>query len=134
MSSKSGSPAARGRRGAAALREVLERSGGPALTRSEAEDRFLQLVREAQLPTPDANARVAGYELDFLWRAQGIAVEVDGYRFHASRPRFEEDRRRATRLASRGILVIPLTWRQVAEDRMATAVQLSQALLRATLR
>lgn len=121
----------KGRRGAPALRAVLERAGGPALTRSEAEDRFLCLVREAQLPPPETNVRVGGYELDFLWPDHGIAVEVDGYRFHSSRSRFESDRRRATRLAARGIQVIPLTWRQIVEEGMATAVQVGQALLRA---
>lgn len=120
----------KGRRGAPALRAVLERAGGPAMTRSEAEARFLRLVREAQLPVPETNVRMGAYELDFLWRDHGIAVEVDGYRFHSSRPRFESDRRRATRLAARGIQVIPLTWRQIVEEGMATAVQVGQALLR----
>lgn len=123
-----------GRRGAPALRAVLERAGGPALTRSEAEVRFLRLVRKARLPPPKTNARVGGYELDFLWREHGIAVEVDGYAFHSSRPRFEGDRRRAADLASRGIQVIPLTWKQIVEEGTATAVQVAQALLQAKLR
>lgn len=123
-----------GRRGAPALRAVLERAGGPALTRSEAEVRFLRLVRKARLPAPKTNARVGGYELDFLWRELGIAVEVDGYEFHSSRPRFESDRRRAAELASRGIQVIPLTWKQIVEEGTATVVQVAQALLQAKLR
>ena len=39
----------------------------PALTRSEAETRVLQLIRAARLPHPSVNARVSGYEVDFLW-------------------------------------------------------------------
>lgn len=122
------------RPGVRLLRAVACRAGGPAMTRSEAEERFLSLIREADLPVPEVNVPVGGYEVDFLWRGRGLAVEVDGYRFHASRPSFEHDRRRATRLAALGIHVIPLTWRQLVEERTATAVQLGQALLRAERR
>jgi very-short-patch-repair endonuclease len=121
----------RGRPGLRALRAVLAADGGPALTRSEAESRFLTLIRKARLPAPEANVMVEGYEIDFLWRAQRIAVEVDGYRYHRSRPQFEKDRRRAAELAAHGIHVIPLTWRQIVDDAVATAVQLGQTLIRA---
>ena len=93
--------------------------------------RFLALVRRARLPAPETNALVAEYEIDFFWRNHGLAVEIDGFQFHSSRPSFEGDRRRIARLASLGIQVIPLTWRQVVDDEVATAVQLGQALLRA---
>ncbi|MEJ2186752.1 MAG: type IV toxin-antitoxin system AbiEi family antitoxin domain-containing protein [Gemmatimonadota bacterium] len=125
---------AAGRPGAPALRAVLKLAGGPAVVRSELEGAFLDLAREAGLPPPEANAAVGGYELDFLWRDLGIAVEVDGYRYHGTRSRFEADRRRTTRLAALGIQVIPLTWRQVVDDRLATAVLIGNALLRARLR
>jgi very-short-patch-repair endonuclease len=124
----------RGRPGVPLLRAALEASGGPALTRSEAESRFLALIRQARLPAPEVNVRVGNYEIDFLWRAEGIAVEVDGYRYHSSLPRFESDRRRAAHLAARGIQIIPLTWRQVVDDGVATAVQLGQALTHARFR
>jgi hypothetical protein len=74
------------------------------------------------------NVPFEGCEIDFLWRPQGIAVEVQGYRFHGSRPRFEGDRRRTAHLAARGIQVIPLSWSQIVDDAIATAVQLGQAL------
>jgi hypothetical protein len=41
-----------GRRGIARLRAMLQREAGPALTRSEAEARFLSLVRAGGLPDP----------------------------------------------------------------------------------
>ena len=66
----------------------------PAMTRSEAEARFLALVRAAGLPEPETNVRVAGYEVDFLWREQRLVVEVDGFAFHSSREAFERDRRK----------------------------------------
>ncbi len=118
----------RGRRGAAALRRFLALPGGPALTRSEAEARFLALVRKARLQTPKANVRVGPYEVDFLWRTESIAVEVDGYRYHASHERFEGDRRRDAELLARGITVLRLTWRQIVNEPLATVALLTQAL------
>jgi hypothetical protein len=59
-----------------ALRRALRHE--PALTRSEAEARLLDLVRAAGLPTPATNVRIAGYEVDLLWRTHRLIVEVDG--------------------------------------------------------
>jgi very-short-patch-repair endonuclease len=121
----------KGRPGIPALREIAGAGGRIAFTRSEAEGRFLDLVREARLPKPESNLTVHGYEVDFLWRAARIVVEVDGYRYHSSRPAFESDRRRNADLAAHGFQVIRLTWRQVAEDGVATAVQIGRALAHA---
>lgn len=119
---------AQGRPGVRLLRSVAGGMGDLALTRSEAEVRFLQLVRDARLPTPEVNAVLLGYEVDFLWRARRMAVEVDGYRFHASRHQFRRDRRRDSRLAAAGIQVIRLSWEQIVEEPLATAAELAQAL------
>ncbi|MBX6365681.1 MAG: DUF559 domain-containing protein [Gemmatimonadetes bacterium] len=121
----------RGHRGTRALRAVVEQEGGPRFTRSEAEARFLALVRRAGLPAPEANVGVGPYEIDFLWRSAGIAVEVDGFRHHSSRPRFEGDRRKDAWLVAAGITVLRLSWRQIVEEEVATAVQVGQALARA---
>ena len=124
----------RHRPGIRVLDFILRHAGGPSLTRSEAEARFLSLVRRSRLPAPSTNVTVDAYEIDFLWPDHGVAVEVDGYRYHASRPSFEADRRRASRLAALGIQVVPLTWRQIVDEELATAVQLGQALLHAQTR
>jgi very-short-patch-repair endonuclease len=121
----------RRRPGIPALRAVLEASGGPAFTRSEAETRFLALIRQAGLPDPQTNVKVDRYEIDFLWPSAGLAVEVDGFQYHSSRPRFEGDRRRDSWLLASGIKVIRLSWRQIVKDGIATAVQVGQALVRA---
>jgi very-short-patch-repair endonuclease len=119
------------RPGTPALRAVLESEGGPTLTRSEAEAKFHTLTRCAGLPPPEINVGVGPYELDFLWRAEGIAVEVDGFRHHSSRPRFEGDRRKDAWLLANGITVIRLSWRQIVHEPLATAVLIGQALARA---
>jgi very-short-patch-repair endonuclease len=124
-------PGKAARPGTAVLRSLLEAEGGPALTRSAAEDLLLAMVRSAGLPAPETNARVGSYEVDFLWRRAGIAVEVDGYEFHGSRRRFEADRRRDGDLLGAGITVLRLTWRQLAHERDRTLVRLIRALDRA---
>ncbi|MDT8342314.1 MAG: DUF559 domain-containing protein [Longimicrobiales bacterium] len=121
--------AARGRPGAPRLRSIVDGGFEPALTRSEAEVRFLHLVREARLPPPEVNVRLIGYEVDFLWRTRRIAVEVDGYRFHSSRRQFRTDRRRDSQLAAAGVQVIRLTWEQIVEEPLATIAELAQALV-----
>jgi very-short-patch-repair endonuclease len=118
-----------GRRpGVAALRSLVEADRSPALTRSEAEERFLALIKAAELPTPETNVRVGPYEVDFLWRDHGLIVEVDGFRFHSSRTSFERDRRRDAELVSRGYRVIRVTWRQIVDRPEALAARIATAL------
>ncbi len=115
-------------RAAGRIRAIVQRAGGPSFTRSEAEARFLALVRRSRLPAPRVNVDVAGFEIDFLWPEVNVAVEVDGYRFHASRPSFEADRRRTTRLAALGIQVVPGTRPQgvIPGDRQSAGVETAQ--------
>lgn len=122
----------RGRRGAPLLRAAMAEDGGPTFTRSEAEERFLDLVRSGGLPLPETNIVVRDYEVDFFWRAERIAVEVDGFEFHASRRSFENDRRRDTDLAAHGIHVIRITWRQLVDEPGTILVSLARALAMAT--
>jgi very-short-patch-repair endonuclease len=118
-----------GRRpGVAALRSLIEADATPSLTRSEAEERFLALIRSAELPAPEANVRVGRHEVDCLWRDQGIVVEIDGFRFHASRAAFERDRLRDAALAATGLRVIRVTWRQIVYRPEALIARLAAAL------
>jgi len=122
------------RPGTPALRSVLELDGGPALTRSEAEARLLALVRAARLPVPESNVVVGQYEVDFLWRTERVIVEVDGYAFHSSRGAFERDRRRIVDLEAAGFHVLPLTWRQIVEERETVIARIARALAASSVR
>lgn len=124
----------RGRRGIPILRAILAAEGGARLARSELEAVLLDLIRSAGLPLPGMNVTIGPYEVDFLWRREGIAVETDGFRHHSSRPRFENDRRKDAYLAARGVKVIRLSWRQITKRATATAVEIGQALVLATAR
>jgi very-short-patch-repair endonuclease len=116
------------RPGTRALRRLLDLDGGPAFTRSEAERRLLRLVRAAELPTPRVNSRLGRYEVDFLWPEQRLVVEVDSFRFHSPRPRFERDRARDAALAAAGYTVIRVTWRQLVDAPEAVAARVAAAL------
>jgi len=118
----------RGRNGAAALSALLDREGDPTLTRSEAEERMLALVRAARLPPPQVNSRAGGHEVDLLWAAQRLVVEVDGYAYHSSRAAFERDRLRDADLHAAGLQVMRFTWRQLLDGPEAVVARLAAAL------
>lgn len=110
------------------LLSLLRDLEGPSITRSEAERRCLELFQAAGLPRPHANVPFGPYELDLFWPDHGVAVEIDGRAYHSSRIRFEGDRRKDIWLRSRGIQVIRLTWRQITQEAVASAVQVGQVL------
>jgi very-short-patch-repair endonuclease len=119
------------RPGRHALQSLVEDFTATTFTRSEAEELFLDLIRQAELPRPLTNVRRHGYEIDFLWPDQGLAVEIDGFRYHNSRRSFESDRRRDARLNAARITVIRITWRQLRYEPIAVMVSLAQSLTRA---
>jgi len=119
-----------GHRGTKNLRALLARDHEPALTRSEAEERLLALIRDAALPDPSMNQYVGRYMVDAVWPQRRLAVEVDGYRYHSSRGAFERDRRRDAELTAAGYRVIRVTWRQLVEEPLAVVARLARALER----
>jgi very-short-patch-repair endonuclease len=118
-----------GGRGTRALRALMA-SGAPALTRSEAEEQLLAMVRSAGLPDPEMNVMLHGHEVDCFWRAAHFVVEVDGYAWHGSPHAYGRDRQRDSALAAKGIQVLRLSWQQLTRDRDRTLVQLALAISR----
>jgi very-short-patch-repair endonuclease len=116
-----------GRRGRRALQTLIERERGPAVTRSAAEERFLDLIRSANLPEPLVNVRVHGYEVDFLWPDK-LAVEIDGYRFHSTRRSFDHDHRKDAVLRGVGLPVVRFTWEQITGEAVAVVALVAQSL------
>jgi very-short-patch-repair endonuclease len=87
-------------------------------TRSDLERAFLRLCRRHRLPEPEVNVRVGPYTVDFLWRETKLIVEVDGYRAHAGRQAFTDDRVRDARLAVLGFDVRRIAdWQLTNEPR-----------------
>jgi Protein of unknown function (DUF559) len=98
----------------ASLQAVLT-SYSAAPTRSELEERFLQLCDDHGIPRPETNAVIEGIEVDFVWRDRRLIVEVDGYAYHRSPSAFEADRERDVVLGMKGWRVMRFSWRQITE-------------------
>lgn len=117
------------RNGTGVLRRVIQSLEDPRTTRSEAEERFLELVRRGGLPRPLSNVTVEGLEVDFLWRRARLVVEIDGYAHHGGRAAFERDRRRDQVLAAAGYRVVRISWRQLTAASAPVLVRVAQALV-----
>jgi very-short-patch-repair endonuclease len=76
----------------------------------------------AGLPRPAVNAWVplpipaGGIEVDFLWRAERLVVEVDGGAVHSRRRTLERDYDKNLLLDAAGFTVKRFTWRQVTQN------------------
>ena len=123
---------ANGRLGTGRLRRALEEANEPAFTESELEEAFLELCREHGLPRPAVAVWVATSEghlkADFVWRAQRLVVETDGYAFHRHRQAFERDHRRDGLLNLAGWQVRRFTWRQIDGDAHMVAATVRAVL------
>lgn len=117
-------------RGASLWRKLLADSDTPAFTRSEAEEKLLDMTRIAGLPRPELNVQVLNHEVDFVWRDARVVAEVDGYAYHASAGSFARDRRRDAELTAAGYRVLRFTWADLGRYRLATLARLAQALVR----
>ena len=120
----------RGCRGTRIRCELARDARRATLTRSELEERFLALVRRARLPAPEVNARIGAWSVDFFWRAQRVAVELDGYAFHTTRGAFERDREKDHALRARQIELLRFTWSQLNREAEVTLVRCATALAR----
>ena len=120
---------ARGRRGVARLRTLLDGGGTPARTRSAPERVLLSLIRGSDLPEPEVNARIGPWEVDFLWREHGLVVEVDAYSTHSSPWAFERDRRKDADLADRGLMIRRVTTMQISREPYVTVAGIRRALI-----
>jgi very-short-patch-repair endonuclease len=86
--------------GAKKLRRILHSDVHVTLSKLEA--RFLEVLRNADLPLPVTNRRTGSHRVDCRWPEQQLTVELDGYRFHNSRHSWELDRRREREAQARG--------------------------------
>jgi very-short-patch-repair endonuclease len=118
--------------GVASVRAILGQPGGASRTRSGGERAMLRLIRAAGLPAPRTNLLIAGFTADFVWEDQRLIVEVDGHRYHSSRPAFERDHRRDIVHKNAGYEVLRFTARQLAEEPLLVIATIARALDRRT--
>lgn len=113
----------KGRYGSPAARRLLQAADDG--TKSAAERLFARLMKSAEITGWKANQKVIGYEVDALFRAARIVVEVDGFAFHTDPDAFERDRRKQNALVLAGYQVLRFTWLDLTEypDRVVALVQ-----------
>jgi very-short-patch-repair endonuclease len=100
--------------GAGKLRAVLD--GDVRVTLSKLERRFLERLRGARLPLPETNRLAGTKRVDCRWPRHRLTVELDSYRYHASRHAWEQDRRREREAYARGDRFRRFTWGDVFES------------------
>jgi hypothetical protein len=100
--------AGRGRRGAGVIRPILaERYGLDRAPESPLETKLLALLKQSPLPTPELQYEIWDgprfvARVDFAYPERKLAIEVDGFQFHAGRESFDRDRRRLSAISALG--------------------------------
>lgn len=121
------------RAGTAVVREVFRRNAtARGITRKELERRFRILLATTDLPEPLRNAHIAVrgrfFEVDCLWRAQRLVVELDGRAVHGTDLAFERDREKDRLLITDGWRVTRITWLQLRDEGPAVLADLRTML------
>jgi len=101
---------------------------GTTLLRSALEERLLDLILSAGIPMPLLNARVAGYEVDALWPARRLVVELDGWAHHSQRDAAAQDRDKTNRLQLAGYTVLRFLHGDLVHRPHHTAAAIQDAL------
>jgi hypothetical protein len=99
-------------------------------TASPLEDRFAAFCTAHRLPPPQTNVLVGKDEVDALWPAARLIVELDSWEYHAHRAAFETDRSRDTDHLLAGYRTIRVTHRRLSHeaDRLAAQIRALLAL------
>lgn len=77
------------------------------------ERRFLAIVRDAGLPSPDTQRRLGRYRVDFFWPGLGFVVETDSLRHHRTAAEQAADLGRDQAHARRGLRTLRFSHSQV---------------------
>jgi len=119
----------RGHAGSGSLRAMVEARRFSTATESEAEERFLALMREAGLPTPRTQVEMHGFRVDVYWPQARLAVEIDGLQWHnRTKKSFERDRRKQQVLQEHEIEVARTTWEQITGKQLQLVAHVSGRL------
>jgi putative AbiEi antitoxin of type IV toxin-antitoxin system len=118
------------------LRMLLGRSDlSTTLPRSRLEERFLALCDDGGLRRPELNVPYAlpdGTEIviDAFWRSAGLAVELDGRRYHSGWSAQVRDRRRDAQLTLAGLKPLRFTEADVTGANARATLALLRELVR----
>jgi very-short-patch-repair endonuclease len=115
----------RGRRALKPMRRLLHELQAPTRTRSPLEDRFAEFRAEHRLPDAATNVLVLGHEVDCLWPAAKLVVELDSWEFHSHRAAFQRDRARDSERLVAGYRTVRVTHDRLdhEEDKLLTELR-----------
>ncbi len=105
-----------GQRGTAKLRAILAEAVDPGQVESILELRFLQFCERHGLPRPLTQVRFGQWRVDFFFKEEGVAVETDSRKFHATAARRRLDAQKTADLEALGLTVVRLRWADVVHD------------------
>jgi very-short-patch-repair endonuclease len=97
-------------------------------TRSQLEDDFVAWIIKHRLPMPRINTKVNGKEVDALYEAEKLIIELDGWPYHSGREAFHSDHQRDSDHRTLGFDTVRYTGEQLTD---AEAVNLRRRLSRA---
>jgi very-short-patch-repair endonuclease len=117
-----------GRRALRPVRRLLTELRAPDEGRSPLEIRFAGFLREHRIPAPVQNVHVLGHEVDALWPAAKLVVELDSWEHHGHRAAFERDRARDPKLLLAGYRTIRVTHRRLDREGDKLAAEIRQLL------
>jgi very-short-patch-repair endonuclease len=95
---------------------------------SAAERLVIKLLRTAGLTGWEHGHWVGGYELDFAFLEQRVAIEVDGWAWHSDVDRFRHDRQRQNALVLAGWTILRFTWHDLTRRPEAVVAEIRAAL------
>src|SRR3954453_10563947 len=118
----------RGRRALRPVRRLLVELGAPAEGRSPLEIRFAEFLRGQNIPAPAQNVLVLDHEVDALWPAAKLVVELDSWEHHGHRAAFERARARDPKRVPAGSPTKRLPPRLLDHEPEQTAAELPALL------
>lgn len=117
-----------GRRALKPMRRLLAGAHAVTRTRSPLEDRFQGFCRFYDLPPHSTNVEVLDAEVDALWPAAKLIVELDSWEFHSHRAAFQRDRIRDARLLVAGYRTIRVTHDRLDKEATTLADEIRELL------
>ena len=120
-----------GRHGAPRAAHLLcsAREGG----HSQAERIFHRLLRGAGFTGWRAHAMSCGFEIDVVFDAERVAIEIDGWAWHRDAERHRRDAERQNVLINAGWHVLRFTWHAITQEPDEVVRQIRQALNRTSV-
>jgi very-short-patch-repair endonuclease len=118
----------RGRRALRPVRRLLAELAAPTEGRSPLELRFREFREKHRLPEPARNVHVLGHEVDVLYPAAKLVVELDSWEHHGHRAAFERDRARDPKLLIAGYRTVRVTHRRLDREPSELAQEIRELI------